>query len=146
MAFNRSANSLAHDKADAHRFGGVGLCGWQQVNYDRSSAGPKWGPGCSGEVGTAPEPMGGSKHCRVDSERAEVGRLVLEGLGRQLGAALATTGGENATASARAHAVPETVRLGTTTVVGLVRTLRHNKLHTVLCIPWLREPWPTSLG
>jgi hypothetical protein len=40
MAFDRSADGLAHDKADAHRFSGVGLCGWQQVNNYRSSAGP----------------------------------------------------------------------------------------------------------
>jgi len=46
-------------------------------------------------------------------------------------AALAATSGKDAAASARAHAVPETVRLGTTTVVGLERTLGHDKLHTV---------------
>jgi hypothetical protein len=62
MAFDGAADRLAHDKADAHRLGGVGLCGWQQVNYDRASAGPQWGPRRCGEVSTAPKPMGGSKH------------------------------------------------------------------------------------
>ena len=45
--------------------------------------------------------------------------------------ALAAAGAENRTTRAGAHALPETVRLGTTTVVGLVRTLRHdNSTHS----------------
>ena len=41
------------------------------------------------------------------------------GSGRQRGAALATTGADDATAGARAHPETETVHLGTTTVVRL---------------------------
>jgi hypothetical protein len=46
--------------------------------------------------------------------------------GRQLGATLAASAGDDRAASARAHPQPESVRLGTTTVVGLVRTLAHD--------------------
>jgi hypothetical protein len=77
VAFDGATDCLAHDKADAHRFGGVGLCGWQQVDDYRVTAGPQGRPGRSGEVNTAPEPMGGSKHRLAEGDRAEVGRLVL---------------------------------------------------------------------
>ena len=62
MAFNRTANCLAHDKADAHRFGGVGLSGRQQVDDYRVTTGPKCGPRGGLKVSSAPKPMTGWKH------------------------------------------------------------------------------------
>ena len=48
-----------------------------------------------------------------------------DGSGRQLGAALAPAVGQDGAAGTSAHAQTEAVLTGTTTVVGLVRTLAH---------------------
>lgn len=71
-------------------------------------------PHCRGEV----RPFTQSMTCRQHAEASG-------GSGRELGAALATAGGEDGTAGTRAHAQAEAVRLGAATVVRLEGALAH---------------------
>ena len=60
--------------------------------------------------------------------------------GRDVGAALTTTVGQDASAGAGAHAKTESVLLGTTTIVWLVRTLTHWEiLHDYVAEPGRRS-------
>lgn len=59
------------------------------------------------------------------------------GLRRDARAALATARGEDRTAGAGTHAEAETMRLGTTTIIGLERPLAHwRALLETTCTPW----------
>lgn len=55
-----------------------------------------------------------------------------ERLRRKFGTALATAGGKNRTTCTGTHAKPETVGLGTTTIVGLEGTFAHDGLRKTL--------------
>jgi len=110
IACHGVADGPTHDETDA---GGPTVRPQDDVGDQRRLCGSNSGADGRAELVAAGHPLVTRKH----RERS----------GRQLCAALATTVGQDGPAGAGAHAEAEAVLLGTTTVVGLVGALAHDR-------------------
>ena len=118
IAHHRATDLTPDDEAGSWRSElGVSLRNSQMDHEPRASRPPAH-PHCGGELGALAQPGRGRKH-GTSRFRATSGRKALT--------ALSTTGGEDGTTGASAHAQPKAVGLCAPAVVRLERALAHSR-------------------